>query len=96
LIVELSLEQRALGQIRLANGVCKRGHSISPAGVRSVWQRYDLEAMKKRLKALETKVAQEGLVLTDSQLVALEKDQQERDFSRENTLSSARPCRSPA
>ena len=35
-IVELSLEQPAFGQIRLANEMRKRGHSISPAGVRGV------------------------------------------------------------
>ena len=45
-IVALSLEQPAYGQIRVSNELHKRGLSISPAGVRGVWQRHDLETMK--------------------------------------------------
>lgn len=48
----------------LSNELRKQGVFISGSGVRSVWLRHNLENFKKRLKALEEKVARDGIELT--------------------------------
>ncbi len=77
-IVELAIENPALGQVRVSNELKKIGHIVSQAGVRCVWIRHNLETFQKRLKALEEKVAKEHLILTESQLQALEKAKEEK------------------
>jgi hypothetical protein len=38
--VEMAIEQPAWGQVRVSEALKRRGLSISPAGVRRVWQRH--------------------------------------------------------
>lgn len=78
-VVSLAIENPALGQMRASNELQQRGILISSSGVRSVWLRHGLETFRKRLKALEAKSAQDGLLLTEDQLKCLEKlkDQKE-------------------
>ena len=77
-VLEFAIAQPAYGQHRVSNELRKVGVFISGGGVRSVWQRHDLETFGKRLKALSAKVAQDGLILTEDQLRALEKAREEK------------------
>lgn len=78
-VVKKTYEYPAYGQVRIANELRKDGILVSSGGVRSIWQRHNLETFKKRLRALEEKAAKEGIVYTEAQLQALETAKRERE-----------------
>ena len=82
-VVKLAFDYPAYGQQRASNELKKKGIFISAGGVRSVWQRHDLEVFDKRLRALEARMAQDGVILTEAQLVALERKKEKREASGE-------------
>jgi transposase InsO family protein len=88
-VAAFALEQPAFGQVRVSNELRKRGVFVSPSGVRSVWLRRDLESFKKRLVALEKHVAATGEVLTEAQVVALERKQD--DDAAHGEIETAHP-----
>lgn len=78
-VLKMTIEKPAYGQVRVSNELKQVGIFVSPGGVRSIWLRHELETFKKRLKALETKMAQENMILTEEQLKALEKSKDEKE-----------------
>lgn len=74
-VVAYATDQPAHGQTRASNELRKQGIFVSPSGVRSIWLRHELASFKQRLRALERQVAETGIVLTEAQVAALEKKQ---------------------
>lgn len=71
-VLKFALDFPAHGQVRVSNELRKQGTFVSPSGVRSIWLRHTLQSRKLRIKALEKKIADEGIVLSEAQVVALE------------------------
>jgi transposase InsO family protein len=78
-ILDYSLQYPAQGQVRVANELAKQGVTVSAGGIRSVWLRHRLERKEQRLKRLEQWAAQNGGVLTESQVQALETVKEEKE-----------------
>ena len=78
-VVRMALDYPAFGQARACNELRKQGIFVSAGGVRSVWLRHDLEVFDKRLKRLEARIAEEGLILTEAQLMAMERKKERRE-----------------
>ena len=82
-VVKYAVDFPAHGQVRASNELRKLGVFISPSGVRGVWLRNNLSCFKDRLKALEKKVAEEGIILTEAQIQALERKKQDDEVCGE-------------
>ena len=88
-ILAFALDNPAAGQVRVSNELRKQNIIVSTTGVRSVWLRHRLQTFRLRLAALEKKAAEEGLLLTETQVAALERKREEQQESGE--IETAHP-----
>ncbi len=97
-VIAYATEPPAHGQLRASHELRQRGIFVSASGVRSIWLRHGLASFKPRRAALETLVAARGIVLTESQVAALEKKQDD-DLAHgeiETTIPATWARRTPA
>lgn len=88
-VCQYAVDFPAHGQVRTSNELRKRGVFVSGSGVRSIWLRHGLSNFRDRLQALEAKMAAEGIVLTEAQVMALEKKKDDDEAC--GTIETAHP-----
>ena len=77
-ILDYTLEYPIAGQVTVSNELKRKGIIVSPAGVRGVWMRHELQTKALRLKSLEKHYKDTSCVLTQAQVNALESAKEEK------------------
>lgn len=73
-VITFVLDFPAYGQVRVSNELRKQGIFVSAGGVRSIRLRHNLANFKRRLNAPEKAVAEKDIILSESQIQALERN----------------------
>jgi transposase InsO family protein len=77
-ILAYSLEFPTHGQRRVRNELKKIGIQVSDCGIRGAWGRNGILRKKERLKRLEKYASENGVILTEAQVAALESAKDEK------------------
>ena len=70
-IARLAIEQPGWAQIEMANTLCRRGITVTPAQVQGVLKRLGLGSTKRRVRALICQASSFGLYLSERQVTEL-------------------------
>lgn len=79
LILELAFQHPTRGQDRIARDVKSQGLQVSASGVRYVWQRHNLETLKKRVAHIESRLGKREAAWSEEQLSARDRVRTEKE-----------------
>lgn len=79
LILELAFQHPTRGQDRIARDLKSQGRHVSASGVRYVWQRHNLETLKKRVAYIEGRLGKRESAWSEEQLSARDRVRTEKE-----------------
>lgn len=94
-VLLFAAEHPQFGQARVARAMTANGQTISPSGVRYIWQKHHLETAYQRLKALQQSPARKADPLTRSQLATLKRGDLTRRLSQTSRHSTGGETAAP-